>query len=99
MLSTVFEAASIIDVVVFCASVRRYRRRLKKRPWSQGTTNVWSDCLWSVVKFLSAAVNHRCRHLQRVVGDIATRAIPSRRRRSINRGDLPDDDDAHDKLV
>ena len=39
-LSTEIEAASIIDVVIFFASVRRYRRRLKKRTWSQGTTNV-----------------------------------------------------------
>lgn len=84
-LMTEMTSASIIDVVFFVALVRRHRRQLKRHVWSARTTNVWCQCMWSLVKFLAAFVNYHCRLLERSVPDIADRAIPSRKKLTADR--------------
>lgn len=77
-----FEAASIIDVVVFIALVKKYRRQRKKHSWSQRTLTVWQNMLWALVKFLGASLNTHCRRLQRDLGDALTnRVIPARKKK------------------
>jgi hypothetical protein len=96
--ATNFSEASIIDLVYFLASVRRHRRKLKKRCWSANTTDMWCLCLWSVVKFLAASINHQCRNLQRRVEGIADRIIPSRKKAQSNSGgNNADDPETHSK--
>ena len=85
-LRTSFREASMIDVVAFVTTVRRYRRHLRKKCWSSNMTQVWSQVLWAVIKFLAASVSLHCRHLQRTVDGIESRAIPSRRKKSFASG-------------
>ena len=84
-LRTPFRQATMIDVVLFLATVRRFRRHLKKKSWSAGMTQVWSQALWAVIKFLAASVSLHSRHLQQTVDGIENRVIPSRRKRLANR--------------
>jgi hypothetical protein len=84
-LRTPFRQATMIDVVLFLATVRRFRRHLKKKSCSAGMTQVWSQALWAVIKFLAASVSLHSRHLQQTVDGIENRVIPSRRKRLASR--------------
>ena len=94
-LSTEMTHASIIDLVLFLAVVRRHRRQLKKHSWTSRITDVFCQCLWSVVKFLGAFVNHHCRYLQRTVENIEARAIPSRKKKNPIERDAEDDPETY----
>ena len=82
-LRTPFREASMMDVVSFLATVRRFRRHLKKKCWSVRMTQAWSQALWAVIKCLAAAVSLHCRHLQQSVDGIENCVIPSRRNKRL----------------
>lgn len=80
-LSSPFGAASFVDLTVFAATARRFRRLKKKRQFSTAVADLWNHIRWALVRFTSASLDHRATHLVRTVPDIENRMIPSRKKR------------------
>lgn len=82
MFGSDFDAASLLDLTLFLACVKRFRRERKMHVMKARIHTLWKDLRDSIISLLSASLQKSVRDLIQSVGpDISNRSIPSRKKR------------------
>ena len=82
MFGSDFDAASLLDLTLFLACVKRFRRERKMHVMKARIHTLWKDLRDSIISLLSASLQKTVRDLIQSVGpDISNRSIPSRKKR------------------